>query len=210
MMISSQMTEGPQKPTRGKKGTSSNSNLRNKTALLTNSSVSTTNASFISGKGKKKSLVPEKTSLPVVSSSGLKKGKSGTGKFAFQGAKAFRQSSPSSDEPTQQDRLFSLQDLKEIASIVRETKDHPSARATSSEEKTSAARTTKISRPSKTIKKPGTVQFANKKGKHISFQAKRTAVKPYVPQIVDEIGEDMPNLGDMGARQNPYSYAFSS
>lgn len=136
-----------------------------------------------------------------------KKGAPKSGKFAFnQGPKTASLRSLPSAEATHQDRLFSLQDLKDIASIVREKSSAP---AGDTKEIVSARAPKRVRAPKGGIQK---VNFAKKNGKQVNFTAQPKKMQmPAVLQdpISDSPLLDMPDLSGMSGHHNPYSYAFS-
>lgn len=194
-----------------RKKTSSTSKPRKPTAPSMNSSASTINESSISDSAKPTfSKANAKTSSPAVPSSNTKKPSGKQGRFAFQGQKSTPRSLPS-DELTPQERLFSLQDLKELASIVQSSGPARVPGASATDTAPTIAASTKVK---KTIKKrePGVVAFQKKNGRQVSFKAQKgkAVAAPVVPQVEQGVPLDMPDLSGYTASQsNPYSYAFS-
>ena len=200
-----------------KKKTSSISNPRKPTLPSTNSSASITNASSGSGSVKLKSLgANAKTSSRGPSTTASKKSVSGKGKFAFQGTKVSRPNSqPSvSDEPTAQERLFSLTDLQQLAQIVRES---PYVAVASTAGSSSTARTTAPSRlAKKTIAKKdaltkAAVRFTKKNGQPVELKgrAKKVAAAAAAAPVPASAPADFDDMPSLAGYQNPYSYAFT-
>lgn len=209
------MTEQAAPVKGGRKKKTSFTSSTNKTAPSTNSSDLTTSGSSGFGKGKPKSSGANvKTSSPAPSTTNNKKpGKTQSGKFAFQGPKTSRQNSPSSDVPTPQDRLFSLQDLKELAQIMREPTSAVAAKSMESDPTAATTRGGKGKREGykKQIQKAKQAQkvtFKTKKGP-VQFEAKRvkkaTQEEGEIPPLVPAVEEQTPYADAHG---NPYSYAF--
>ena len=211
-----QMTEGPVK---GKKKTSSTSKPRANAMVPSMNSVDSTSSAskpFVNGRLKSSTGNGKMSSQAVSFSKGKK-----SGKFAFQGQGAqprinSRQSSPPSDEVTVQQRLFSLEDLKELASIVQSS-DSSRARTVAdpiSSDVSGTKATSKV-KAKKTIRKVnkdanGAVAFRRANGKQVSFQSKKSqlTVPEQHQQEYEGVALDMPDL-NTGAPHNPFLYAFS-